>query len=519
MTNLHQSSLDLVKQVLNVWIKKYNAELQKTGNLNTNVALEGNEIKVLYDNLRKYCGEELKSELGVEHPKLSSSITILDDARIINRNEGSTIVYATLHEIKKIVAYVSNLGVKGLSLSQGKIDELEELSFAMVYVEPIKQILNKWVNAFNEAYHRNKESVLIHVKDFEGFYENLTKFALETKGDVLHELNTNMYAVLEELNQDRLHAESQHQNYFIMGAKEFEKLAMFHHRFVKPTVIQAKETVSETVEELQAKVEKLKKDLEVERKEHIETKESMKAENEELYTTISELTDELVEASEKADNLAKVLGYEVFNNVQLQENGGLIGFDTETYVPFESICPTGRLKPYNPESIAKCETPVFTGHNFFSENKVIVGKPANGKNMFFPTSLKELAKQMGLTEQNKAPQELNLKEGKAENKGKDLKLKGNIVEQMKQQGLLVDIGPSFPDKFETEGKTEQQIGSDILKLYNGMKPGFKKMMNMQMFLAMLHAQTKAQEVGDGEEIATNSGFPVFVITNHESPKK
>lgn len=59
MTNLHQSSLDLVKQVLNVWIKKYNAELQKTGDLNTSMALEGNEIKVLYDNLRWYCGREL----------------------------------------------------------------------------------------------------------------------------------------------------------------------------------------------------------------------------------------------------------------------------------------------------------------------------------------------------------------------------------------------------------------------------------------------------------------------------
>lgn len=282
--------------------------------------------------------QRVRVELAVKHPKLSALITSLDDSRMINRNQGETVVYATLKEVKRIVAYVSNLGVKGLTLSEGKLDELEEVSFAIVYVEPIKQVLSQWTNAFNEAYLRNKESVLIHVQDFKAFYENLNKFALETKGDVLHELNTNMYAVLEELNQDRLHAESQKQNYFIIGVKEFEKLTLFYNRYVNPTVIRAEETVSETVEELQAKVEKLKKDLEVERKEHMETKESMKAEQEELYTTISELTDDLVEVSEKADNLAKVLGYEVFNNAQLQENSGLIGFDTETNLfPFGDI--------------------------------------------------------------------------------------------------------------------------------------------------------------------------------------
>ncbi|MRB31261.1 hypothetical protein GH891_32405, partial [Bacillus thuringiensis] len=148
MTNLHQSSLDLVKQVLNVWIKKYNAELQKTGDLNTSMALEGNEIKVLYDNLRWYCGRELGVELAVKHPKLSALITSLDDSRMINRNQGETVVYATLKEVKRIVAYVSNLGVKGLTLSEGKLDELEEVSFAIVYVEPIKQVLSQWTNAF-----------------------------------------------------------------------------------------------------------------------------------------------------------------------------------------------------------------------------------------------------------------------------------------------------------------------------------------------------------------------------------
>ncbi|EAO56536.1 hypothetical protein RBTH_05471 [Bacillus thuringiensis serovar israelensis ATCC 35646] len=457
------------------------------------MALEGNEIKVLYDNLRWYCGRELGVELAVKHPKLSALITSLDDSRMINRNQGETVVYATLKEVKRIVAYVSNLGVKGLTLSEGKLDELEEVSFAIVYVEPIKQVLSQWTNAFNEAYLRNKESVLIHVQDFKAFYENLNKFALETKGDVLHELNTNMYAVLEELNQDRLHAESQKQNYFIIGVKEFEKLTLFYNRYVNPTVIRAEETVSETVEELQAKVEKLKKDLEVERKEHMETKESMKAEQEELYTTISELTDDLVEVSEKADNLAKVLGYEVFNNAQLQENSGLIGFDTETNLfPFgdiHSVIFTGSTSIL-PSSMTK--------HTHCKENVVVSEKPGSGKAY-------------------------------------------NLKEEMEKQGYIVDTGTAHPDKVSLKPCIEQQIGKQLLEDYNKMEPEFKEMVNIQTFITMMRQLADVKMVGDVKEqektssplqgitpqnsedvikiLKKQTSLPVFLVTHNESLKK
>ncbi|MEC2463478.1 hypothetical protein P9X10_01005 [Bacillus cereus] len=470
MTNLNQSSLDLVKQVLNVWIKQYNEILQETNDKESTMAISINEFDELYGNIKEYVRDVHNEYLSEVNPKLAVELMKLTERKSDNLKEGLDRMYVPLYKFERLVKYVQNLGIKGISLQQGKQEQ-------SLYVEAIKQTMTKWVNVFNEAYMRRAKQVRINNLDFWTFYESLQKYFKNEKGTTIAQVSQNMHMLLEKLNTRRLEEVSQHNNdYFPITESQFEQLMLFVNNEVEPTILTpdtkevkgSEDEVEESVEELQAKIEKLKKNLESERKDHCETKESMRTEIDGLYDTISQLTDDLVDATEKADDLAKTLGYAVSNYKLLEQHEQTVAFDTET-----NLFPLGDMHVSDLDSypfIAIC--PSKFGYS--KVNSVITGKPANGKNYHF---------------------------------------KEDIIEKMKEQGLLVDFGDSNPDKVTKEGNLEQQVGKQLLDSYNNMPSEFKKMVNIQLFLTLVKQMSNAQKVGDIKDLKVESIFPNYKVVD------
>ncbi|MGF2715218.1 hypothetical protein ACQUY5_23655 [Bacillus cereus] len=530
MCNQVESSLERVKLVLNLWIKQYNEVLQETNDKESTIAIGMNEFDEFSTNIRAYAKEVSDKHLTDVNPKLAIEVMKLAEKKEENLKEGLDRLYVPLFKLERLVKYVQNLGIKGISLQQGKQEQ-------PMYAEAIKQTTIKWVNIFNEAYVRKADKVLLNSLDFWVFYESLQKYFTNEKGTTIEQVSRNIHMLLEKLNTKRLdEVNNKNSDYFPVTEVQFEQLMLFVNKEVNPIVLPSKEkgvvggitNKDGKIAILEEQLASVQHKLKIECIEHEKTKESMNAKIDDLYNTISELTDDLVTATEKADDLAKTLGYAVHDNKLLETHEEMIAFDTETNLP-----PMGNMH----EGTFFGNIPFVGGcmakHEYPSTNSIIAGKPANGKNMYVATGLRELAEENGLMKENKESQELNLKEDKSENKCKGLKLKGNIVEQMKEQGLLVDFGPSFPDKFTKEPNMEQQIGKQILENYNSMSPEFKKMVGIQTFIAFMRQMADmkmAEDVAEqsqtsnpfGEDVISllkkQKNLPVFVVTHNGKTK-